>query len=103
MITLTEIEEIDQQMKCLENKRALLLKQWAQEQCPLKINDVVPSCGYSHAGKLCRVNKIYAARDWRGEYRWHVEAVVLKKDSTDSLLKTEFCSHLWDKSQRKGR
>lgn len=79
---MDEIKDIDARIDSLQGMRKVLLNEWASENCPYAVGDIVDIRGYSHTGKKCRVDKIGCKKDFRDRYQWTVRGTVILKDGT---------------------
>lgn len=98
---LSKIDLINQQTKALSDQRAELLKQWVDLVCPYKVGDVTKVLGYSHNGKMARIEEVHAKAKWTYKaketpYEWWVVARVLRKDGSDSSLKANWEQRHWE-------
>jgi hypothetical protein len=82
---LAEIESLDARIDSLRGMRDVLLQEWADAVCPYEVDEVVDVQGYSHRGKLCRIDKVYATSSYHKKHLWAVKATVLKKDFSPSV------------------
>jgi hypothetical protein len=98
---LSQIDAINQQCEALSIQRAELLRQWVELVCPYKVGDVTEVLGYSHKGKMARIESVHAKPKWtyksdKERYVWWVKGRVLKKDGSDSSLTTDWEQLHWE-------
>ncbi len=72
------------EISVLQKQHNDCLNEWAITTCPYKVGDIigVPDAAYSYNGKTCRVKSVSGRFDC--EINANVQAIVLKKDGTDS-------------------
>jgi hypothetical protein len=100
---LSKIDAINKQCESLSSQRAELLRQWVELVCPYKVGDVTKVLGYSHNGKMARIEAVHTKVKWQykakqEQYEWWVTARVLRKDGSDSSLTTD-----WEQRHREAK
>ena len=78
--------------QALEDEIKRLLLSLARELCPFNIGDTVKNVGWTHTGRMMRVDRIGAttmtSRTYRGD--WEVHGTVLKNNGELSKLTADF-------------
>lgn len=97
-ITLQQVEEAGRIANESRDAYQTLRESFAKQECPLRNGDIVECCGYSHNGKMMRVERIGPPK-WGGDEGWQVSGPVLKKDGTDSAHSGVFTAVEWRRVQ----
>jgi len=84
MKELREVEEMQEQIKQLDDAIHNLKKKVIEENCPVKIGDVVEVTGYSNNGKMMEIHSIELCNyGWKEtHYEYKIKGKVIKKDGT---------------------
>lgn len=93
MAMTDEIRSLYAEIAGRESKLNDLLQRWADEECPIKVGDVVtvPDWHHCHARKQARVVEVLGVITPYGRRCYFkIHATVLKKDGTDSYMKAEW-------------
>jgi acetone carboxylase gamma subunit len=93
-----EIVSRDKQIADLLTQNRVALERWASMVCPLKVGDIVAACGYTHEGRQCVVKSVFGVRYNQHRYEWKIHATLLKKDGSESVIRTSFSQSQWEKT-----
>jgi len=83
---LLELDRVAKKIKAYTQIRLDLMKQTAEQFCPIKVDDITPIIGYSWTMKVTRVDMIMLCRG----YAWKICGIVLKTDGSESVRTTSF-------------
>lgn len=96
MITKSEIEAFENTCNALHETYAKacdqlrsLKDQYAEQECPFSVGEIVKVQGYSHRGKSMKITKILAPLH-SFEGAWRVVGFVVKKDGTPGKVEATF-------------
>lgn len=89
MITKEQVNQARQDAIDSREKFDKIQREFAIQECPFSVGDVIDCLGYSHKGKKMVVTGIGSARhSFAGD--WRVIGDVLRKDGTPGKLYTDF-------------
>lgn len=91
MTTTERIASIDAQIATLQEQRASILQEWADEHCPFKVGDVVEFTDYRGRGRRLSVSSVRTIEGFT-ELLWRVRGYQHKKNGKPGLLEYEFDS-----------
>lgn len=97
-ITREQIESVEESVDIGKAKLRELKKEFAEQQCPLEVGQIVECCGYSHKGKKMKISNIFPPKFWF-EGDWRVVGIVIKKDGTEGAQTADFSQKQWESAQ----
>ena len=84
------VEECKRDIQVKQEELSSILKEWAENECPVSIGDIVEvNDGYSYKGKKMVVTEppFPKLSRWKGEgWFWCATGKILKKDGSEGLL-----------------
>jgi hypothetical protein len=96
-ITLEDVKAADEKVKNARAELAKMLLDFARQECPLQVGEVVVNPGITHKGKKIRVDRVLAPKyvsSYQGN--WVVEGLIFNKDGKLGKVSTTFTEREWN-------
>ena len=97
MITKDMIERAKQDAAAKKREAEALEIDFAIQQCPLKVGQVIPCRGYTRYGKDMLVERILPGDYWEGD--WRVKGRVYKADGSLGVAIGETTQRQYERSK----